>query len=414
MTDVARRILDETVPRFDPTAPEVLADPFPAYSELAARCPIAATDDPVNPVYLMARRPDVYELFSDVELWSNQHGPGVGYDTSVGSLQRTDPPVHGIRRKFLRDPFLPNAAANNDAPIRALAHQIVDEIEPRRRAELHDDFAVPLPIVSFSRILGLDENDAPRFKRWADLITLGMSFPEKAAGVREEVRAYSMNEVTRRRRAVAEADLAPGEDPVGRVVPAGIFSQLCCHPLADGTFVSDEEVTGLVSMMLVAGHETTTSLITNAVWRLLEVPARWERLVAEPDLVDQVLEESLRYDPPVLGNCRTNNVDVDVHGVHIPAGTKVMYLVPAANRDPELFSDPDEFKMDRPLLETRRHFSFGWGRHFCLGAHVARVAGRVALQTLVERLPSLRLDGPTERLAQPILWGRHRLPVAWD
>ena len=184
--------------------------------------------------------------------------------------------------------------------------------------------------------------------------------------------------------------------------------------LKDGTFATDEEVTGLVSMMLVAGHETTTSLITNAVWRLLEDRSRWERLVAEPHLVDQVLEESLRFDPPVLGNCRTNNVAIERHGVHIPADSKVMYLVGPSNRDPELFEEPDEFRMDRPLIETRRHFSFGWGRHFCLGAHVARVAGRAALETLVERLPELRLDGPTERLDQPFLWGRYRLPVAWS
>ena len=379
-----------------------------------ARCPVARFDGLANPLYFLARRDDVYEVLTDAAVWSNRHGSGIAYDESVGSLQRYDPPEHGRRRRFLRDPFLPNAAEINDPAIRDLAHRLVDGFEARGHAELHDDFAVPLPIVSFCRILGIDERDADRFKHWADLTTLGMTFPDRAAGVREAVRGYTRAEVQRRRAVLAAADVAPGTDPVGTVVPGGILSRLCCHPLEDRTFATDEEVTGLVSMMLVAGHETTTSLITNAVWRLLEDRHRWERLVAEPALVAQVIEESLRFDPPVLGNCRTNNGDVDRHGVHIPADSKVMYLVGPANRDPALFENPDEFRMDRALVETKRHFSFGWGRHFCLGAHVARIAGKVALETLVERLPGLYLDGPTERLPQPFLWGRYRLPVAWS
>jgi cytochrome P450 len=401
---------------YDPTSREDLEDPWPAYRHLVGQCPVHFHEGLANPLYSMSRRSDVYEMLTDTDLWSNRRGSGIAYDESVGSLQRYDPPEHRMRRKFLRIPFVPVNAERNAEPIKALAHDLVDGFVSNGRAELHDDFAVPLPIVSFSRILGIDEADAERFKRWADLTTLGMAFPERVAGVREEVRAYTKAEVLLRRQAAAAAapDLAPGEDPVGTVVPAGILSQLCCHPLEDGSFATDEEVTGLVSMMLVAGHETTTSLITNAVWRLLEDRSRWERLLAEPSLVDNVVEESLRYDPPVLGNCRTNNVDIERHGVHIPADSKVMYLVGPPNRDPDMFDAPDEFRIDRPILEARRHFSFGWGPHFCLGAQVARVAGRVALSTLVERLPGLRLDGPTERLPQPFLWGRYRLPVAWD
>ena len=399
---------------YDPTSPEVMADPFPAYQALVESCPAHRFEGLANPMYSLSRRDDVYEMLTDTDIWSNRHGAGISYDESVGSVQRYDPPEHGVRRRFLRAPFLPRAAERNEPAIRALANELVDELLPRGRAELHDDFAVPLPIVSFSRILGMDEGDAEHFKHWADLTTLGMAFPDRAVGVREAVRAYTMNEVRQRREAVAEADLPPDADPVGAVVPAGILSQLCCHPLEDGSFATDEEVTGLVSMMLVVGHETTTSLITNAARRLLEDRTRWERLCAEPHLVENAIEESLRYDPPVLGNCRTNNDDLERHGVAIAADSKVMYLVGPPNRDPELFTEPDEFRIDRPVQESRRHFSFGWGPHFCLGAHVARLAGRVALSTLVDRLPQLRLDGPTERLPQPFLWGRYRLPVAWE
>ena len=203
-------------------------------------------------------------------------------------------------------------------------------------------------------------------------------------------------------------------DPVGSVVPAGLLSHLACHPLEDGTWMPDHEVAGMVSQLLVAGHETTTSLITNAVWRLLEDRSRWERLVAEPTLVPNVLEESLRFDPPVLGLCKTNNRPITRHGVEIEQDSKVMVLYASANRDEATFDRPDVFVMDRPLLESKRHLSFGWGTHFCLGAHLARLTARVALAGLVDRLPDLRIDGDTERLEAPFLWGRRKLPVAWN
>jgi cytochrome P450 len=171
-----------------------------------------------------------------------------------------------------------------------------------------------------------------------------------------------------------------------------------------------------VNQLLIAGHETSTSLITNCVWRLLEDrPSRWDRLLAEPSLVANAVEESLRFDPPVLGLCRTSAEDVPVNGVTILAGEKVMVLYASANRDASRFPDrPDEFLVDRPLLEARKHYSFSWGIHHCLGAHLARLTARVAIEELLARLPTLRIDGETERVASPFLWGRHALPVAWD
>ena len=296
----------------------------------------------------------------------------------------------------------------------ALAASLIDGFEGRGRAELHDDYASPLPVTAFTHLLGLPLEDRPRFKHWAEKLTLGMTYPDQATADWAELRTYTFAKVRERREAVAAADLGPDDDPVGTVVPEGLLSHLACHRLEDGSFATDDEVTGLVAMMLVAGHETTTSLVTNAVWRLLEDPARWERLVAEPELVPNVIEESLRFDPPVLGDCRTNNIPVTIHDVEIPANSKVMHLLRSANHDPDLCASPDEFWMDRPVLENRKHYAFGWGTHFCLGAHLARMTARTALGTLVDRLPTLRLDGPTERLEAPFLWGRRVLPVAWS
>lgn len=399
---------------YDPIGAEVLESPWSSYENLRRSCPVHRSDALEHPHYSLSRHEDVKAMLTDAELWSNRYGPGISYsEQNTGSLQRYDPPEHGRRRRFARDPFLPRAVESNLTAISEIAESILDELLPRGHGDLHDDFAAPLPITSFCALLGVDSANHADLKRWAEELTLGMTFPDRAERGWDELRTFSRDEVGRRRRAVADAALGPDEDPVGSVVPDGLFSHLACHRL-DGELLDADEVAGMVSMMLVAGHETTASFLSNCVWRLLEDRHRWERLVEEPELVPNALEESLRFDPPVLGICRTNTRDVVLHGVTIPEKSKVLYLMGAANRDEEVFDRPDEFVLDRPLIDTRRHVAFGWGAHFCLGAHLARLTARVALEALLARVPSLRLDGPTERLEAPFLWGRRHLPVAWD
>ena len=399
---------------YDPTAPEVLEAPWRAYEELRTQCPVHRSEALEHPLYSLARHDDVKAMLSDAELWSNRFGPGISYsEQNTGSLQRFDPPEHSRRRRFARDPFLPRAVEANAPAITEVATGLLDGLEPLGQAELHDDFASPLPITSFCALLGLDGANHADLKRWAEELTLGMTFPERAEKGWDELRAFTRSEVERRRAVVEATDLPADVDPVGELVPEGLFSHLSVHEL-DGELLDPDEVTGMISMMLVAGHETTASLITNCMWRLLEDRSRWERLVDDPELIPTAIEESLRYDPPVLGICRTNTRDVTIHETDIAEHSKVIYLMGAANRDPEAFDRPDEFVVDRPLIDARKHVAFGWGAHFCLGAHLARLTARVGIGALVERLPTLRLDGATERLEAPFLWGRRKLPVAWD
>ena len=166
----------------------------------------------------------------------------------------------------------------------------------------------------------------------------------------------------------------------------------------------------MLSQLLVGGNETTTSLITNMMWRLLEEPSRWQALLADPSLVEAAVEESLRFDPPVLGLYRNTTRDVELHDTVIPEGSKVYINYAAANRDAGVFSNPDEFDLHR---ERTRHMSFGLGVHFCLGAPMARLEAEIALSALLKKMPDLRLLGSGERIAPFFLWGRRRLPVAW-
>lgn len=276
---------------------------------------------------------------------------------------------------------------------------------------MHDEYALPLPIITFLHMLGVDEEDRVRIKAWADQAVLGLADPYAVGRSASEVHQYVAAMVTERRRLADEAG-TPGEEAVGTSVPAGLLSKFSLR-LFNGQRLPVEQVCNMINQLMVAGHETTTSLVTNMVWRLLGERQLWEQVVADPALAEVAVEESLRFDPPVLGLCRTNTTPTSLGHAELPVDTKVMVLYASANRDDALFADPAAFRLDRDLMDVARHYSFGWGTHHCLGAKLARQTARVALEVLVERLPGLTLAGDTERIAPALLWGRHRLPVAW-
>ena len=189
--------------------------------------------------------------------------------------------------------------------------------------------------------------------------------------------------------------------------PVDLISKLVAAKIEDKG-LTDEEILGVVNQLLVGGNETTTSLITNAVWRMLEKPKLWQSLVDNPALVDRAVEESLRFDPPVLGLFRTTTRDVELHGKIIPKNAKVLLHYAAGNRDPRAFNDPNNFSLDE---RKGRHLAFGLGVHFCLGAPLARLEARVALQALVQHFPNLAFVNSGERIKPFFLWGRKTLPV---
>ncbi len=389
---------------YSPVAPAVLEDPFPSYDELRAACPVH--HDPAMGMFSLSRHKDVIDVLRDPVLWSNRHGPGVGFsDQSLGDMQHDDPPEHQHRRNLARSWFLPSAVKRLEPELRRLAESLLESLAPRRAADLYEQYALPMPVTSFCSLVGVDLRDREQFLQWADDLTTGMAYPERSVDARKGMSAFTLSEVRRRR------ELAAAGDPL----PPGLLSHLATAEWGDdGSPMPDAEVVGMVNQLLIAGHETTTSLITNCVWRLLEARSeRWERVVADPRLVPVAIEESLRHDPPVLGLCRTNNQAVSIHGTSIAPDSKVMLLFASANRDESVFGRPAEFRLDRSPDEAARHLSFGWGIHHCLGSRLARLTARVAIETLVARVPDLRLAGTTERVPSPFLWGRKRLPVEW-
>ena len=392
---------------YDPFAPSTLQDPAAAHRRLRERCPVHRFEGFDPPFYSLTLHDDVLDGLRDIDTWSSEFGQGPQMNKQGGMLD--DPPGHTMFRRMVLKAFTPRVVERMAPTVRALAHELVDDMTAggATRGDLHEGIACPLPVITIARMLGVAEEDRAQFKEWSDASVAGLGGGDPVAreAARQGLNAYFVHEMARRR-ALIDGGREPPDDLITGLVLA---AREAPRPIADS------ELLGVLSQLLVGGNETTTSLITNAVWRLCERPERWAALVADPSLIEVALEESLRYDPPVLGLFRTNTCPVARQDVEIPAGSKVMMLYASANRDPAAWDDPDEFRLDRDLADLRRrHLSFGSGVHFCLGAPLARLEAHATLTALAARLPHLRLDGPMERIEPFLLYGKRRMPVRWD
>ena len=377
---------------YNPLSEEVRAEPSVAYRHLLEEAPVHFFEAFEPPFYTLSRFADVQSALLDIETYSSEFGQGPRFSPPAGML--SNPPQHTFYRSLVQQAFTPRAIAEWADRITEISEALLDERGDAANWDMHDDYAFPLPVIVIVEMLGVPGDDLQKFKYWSDITVeaMGAEDPTPWAEEMMELGAYLLDAIRQRR-----AD--PRDDLISELVTAE----------QDGKGLTDEELLGVVNQLFVGGNETTTSLITNMVWRLLQDRPLWERLVADPSLIDAAIEESLRFDPPVLGLYRSTTRDVELEGGSIPQDAKVMMHYAAANRDPEAFPSPDEFSLDR---ERNRHLSFGLGVHFCLGAPLARLEARVAMRTLLQRCPDLRLLDDGERIAPFFLWGRRRLPVS--
>jgi cytochrome P450 len=261
--------------------------------------------------------------------------------------------------------------------IRKMADELISSFEQRGECDLIDEFANPLPVGVIVDLLGLDQARRDDFKRWTNVLIIGGTQPGATPifEVMREFRAYMAAEVEKRRR-------EPGDDLISLLVNS-----------QDEGVLDTDQVIGFASLLLAAGSETTTNLIGNVMARLREYPETLERVKASPALIPQLLEESLRLDPPVQLLMRVATRDTEIGGEPIAEGSMVMPLLASANRDEAVFPNADRLDIDR---DTTGHVGFGWGNHFCLGAALARLEGRIAIETLLERIPDYQVMPPVE------------------
>jgi len=401
---------------YNPFAQETLDNPFDAYERLRNECPVHQFDDFPHPLFTVTRYEDVVQLLTNIELWSSHYGQMPRY--SVQGCLFSDPPQHTWYRKLIQKSFAPRHVAAMESEISTLVDQLLDEMESKKRADLHDSLACPLPVLVIAKILGVPTEDIDQFKAWSDQQLAEANAPDMEAprAARKAMEDYLLQQIENRRETLRKNDLPPETaDPnvAGTVLPDDVITGILLAEV-DGRKLNDKERLVMLNQLLVGGNETTTSLLTNLFWRLLEEPALYQQVRDDPSLDLIAIEESLRMDSPVLGLYRTNTEETVLGGVRIPERSKIMATFGAANRDPRIFEDPNTFRIDRNPEELRKHVAFGLGHHFCPGAQLSRLEAKIALRAVAERFPKLRLDGEPQRIEPFLLWGKRTLPVRWD
>ena len=409
-----------TKPAFDPFSSEVIEAGPPAYSALMAECPFYHYQGRFD-FYINSDYSEIREIIlKDYTTWSFKFGPGPRDSGAMsGTGISTDPPIHDQFRHVIQRGFSPAKLARLSRDIDRIADELIDKMldDPTGEGDFYELFAMPLPSRLMCIMLGTPEENYLKYKEWSDeQIVLLMNSPDVGAEDRisAEFGPHFFGLVNERRAKLREAGIdTPTLEHVGTVLPDDLMSRYICDRV-DGRQLTDIEVLGLGVTILNAGNETTINLMGNLLWRLLELPSRWEMLKANPSLIEVAVEESLRYDPPVLGMLRKAIKPTQMKGCPVQLGERVMYNIAGANRDPTIWTDPDTFRLDRSMPELRKHIAFGGGNHLCLGLQLARMEAKQVFDKLVARLPNLRLTGAPERIRVFNFWGRLKLPVAWS
>jgi cytochrome P450 len=402
-------------PVLDPFDPSYLADPYPVFAGLRAEAPVRYEPDLDH--WVVSRYADVRAVLADPATYSarNAVSPLVRFTGEQVQMMREagftvphllvdlDPPQHARARRIAGRAFTPRRLAGLAPVIRELAEHHVERFTPGGPVDAVAGLAFDLPAEVLFVLLGIPEEDVAQVKAWAeDRLTLiwGRPTPEEQTPLAQanvEFWHYCERLVEARR-----AD--PGDD-----LPSELLTDSqSAEPL------TPTEVATVVYGLLFAGHETTTNLLANSLRRLLGVPGLWARLRAEPGLIPAAVEEVLRLDSSVPIWRRITTRPVELAGVALPAGARLLVLLGSANHDEDVFECPAELDVERP--NAREHLSFGFGIHFCLGAALARMEVRTALEVLAERLPGLRLTDGQELDFHPNLSfrGPTRLLVEWD
>ncbi|MFE5837785.1 cytochrome P450 [Arthrobacter sp. NPDC056493] len=375
-------------------------NPFPHYERMRESAPVF--HDEQSGTWHVFRYDDVQRVLSEHGTFSSRMGGDDPSETGqlfAASLITADPPRHRQLRSLVTQAFTPRAVEALAPRISALTEELLDGIAPKGSADLIEELAYPLPVIVIAELMGIPAEDRDRFKTWSDVIVSQTQTGARTADhstTNREMTEYFLALIEHRRR-------QPGNDLISNLLLAEI----------EGQKLSVPELLGFCSLLLVAGNETTTNLIGNAVLCFTEAPGAMERLRAEAPLLPQAIEEVLRYRSPVQSMYRVAAADTTVGDTRIPAGAPLVAWIGSANRDGRQFERPEQFDAGRA---PNRHLAFGHGIHFCLGAPLARLEARIALQGILDRLPELSLTpgAHLERMDSTIVYGVKELPVSWQ
>jgi cytochrome P450 len=377
---------------FNPYSRRLHADPYPAYAVLQRDHPAYFNER--FGFWVLSRYEDVQAALRDWQTFSSASGITLQAFTGIKPMIiLMDPPRQSELRAVLQRAFTPRRIAALEGRIRAVARGLIEGFRQRGWCDFSLEFGAPYPTSVIADLLGVDAGDRREFKAWSDAIMTARAVDaESVAAAYGKIFEYFARAVAQRRR-------APGDDLVSVLVVAE----------AEGAGLSEDELLGFCALLLIAGNETMANFLGNAMLTLDRHAAAKRALAADPSLMPCAVEELLRFEPPVHELGRTLTRELELHGQRLPRDARVLLLLAAANRDPRRFEEPDRLVIRR---SPNDHLSFGLGVHFCLGANLARLEARIALEELLQAIPDYRVT--TDEISwfrTPSVRGPASLPI---
>ncbi|HLY39193.1 MAG TPA: cytochrome P450 [Candidatus Binatia bacterium] len=384
--------MDDVSAAFDPQLMFEFPDPYPMFAEMRRTNPVACIRFMNRESFVVTRYDDVWTVLRDGDTFSSRANAEVSKFMGRTILEM-DGREHGRHRALISAIFTARAIDALEAVIERLVHERIDGFAGDTRADLVTQLTTIFPVEVIAHIVGVPHTDYATFMRWSlDLIAFSRN-PQKGREASSRLHEYLLP-IVRDRRA------APHDDVISRLVTGTV----------DGVGLTDDEVISFLRLLLPAGAETTSRLMGSMLFALLTEPDRIARVRADRTLVQWAIEETLRWETPVLFVARQATRATTIAGIDVPAGTMVSAVVASANRDESHYAEPDRFDLDRHADD---HLSFGFGRHFCLGYHLAKMEARTALTAVADRFPDLRLDpeAPAPRITGLAFRSPQSLPV---
>jgi len=353
-------------------------NPYEGFKLLREHAPVSQLE--ADGPWQVARHADVNAILRDHATFSSDVSMQPEEKRGAPSMLFSDPPVHHRLRRLVSVAFKPSQIQLQEEQIRLRCNDLLDAIPINTEVDLVTALAAPLPVMVIAEMLGVEDGDMATFKAWSDEIfsnigeiLFGTPSPESERAA-EEMNAYFVQRIN---------DLR--EHPKNH-----LLGQLVATETEDGV-LDDEELLSFCRLLLIAGNETTTGLITASARIFHENPNTLAELKQKPELAATFVEEALRFYSPFSATVRRTTKDVEIAGQKIAAGQLVVPLIASANRDEQVFTDPDKFKLDR---DTNPHLAMGYGIHFCLGAHLARLEGKIVAEELARRYSNVTLTSP--------------------
>ena len=387
---------------YDPYDAEIDADPHPVWRRMRDEAPLYRNDR--HDFWALSRFDDVLEASIDVATYSSSRGTVLdmmGKELPLKPMINTDPPEHDRLRALASRAFSPRRISELEPAIREIVRGYLEPHEGGTGFDFVAEFGAKVPMMVISAMLGVPQEDREQIREWTDAM---LHREPGETDPMERVGPILMKKVDYFRRYVAERRKRPQDDMMTDLIQAEVEDES-----GDKRSLSDMELIAFIMLLSGAGNETVARLLGFAGAVLSSHPEEREKLVADPQRIPNAIEELLRYEAPSPVQGRTVMKDVEWHGQRVPEGSVILLLTGSAGRDERQYADPDRFDVER---EIGRHLTFGYGTHFCLGASLARLEGRVALEEVLARFPRWEVDwNEAQRVTTSTVRGFAKLPI---